>query len=67
MFLLFLALVAIGAVNVLAPHWIWRSRYERNRADRTAEAQTPPAPVTLSRLAGMAALLAALMLLINGL
>ncbi|WP_172194047.1 DUF6199 family natural product biosynthesis protein [Saccharibacillus qingshengii] len=64
MFLLFLILVAVGAVNVLAPQWIWRRRYGQTGSDHN---RPTPAPITWSRLAGMAALLAALLLLVNGL
>ncbi|GGN97069.1 hypothetical protein [Saccharibacillus kuerlensis] len=64
MFLLFLVLLTFGAVNVLAPQFVWRMR-----SGRTTDggSQSTAALLTLSRLAGMFALLAALFLLMNGL
>ncbi len=64
MFLFFMILIAIGAVNVLAPQFVWRIRY-----GRTAEGNSEPNPsfLTLSRLAGMMALVGATLILTNGL
>lgn len=64
MFLFFLILIAIGAVNVLAPQFVWRIRYGKLAGENS---EPHPSFLTLSRLAGMMALVGATLILTNGL
>lgn len=64
MFLFFLILMAIGAVNVLTPQFIWRMRYGRTAAGTS---EPNPSFLAASRLTGIAALIGASFVLMNGL
>ncbi|MCQ4086208.1 DUF6199 family natural product biosynthesis protein [Saccharibacillus sp. JS10] len=64
MFLFFLILVAIGAVNVLTPQWVWRIRQVIPKSETS---EPNPSFMVWSQLAGMIALIGAVLILSQGL